>query len=262
MKRILIFVLSICILMTSNVGCSSRDEPPANEYTYPESLTTEYAMKNYSDMYNNYRIQYTYDNAAPEVHVQSQDKYYAIPGISTDEMLAHIEGSWWMQVGHTITLCRANNVDVEPIVDYHIKKIELYWGEYLDFVNDAHQNRESLLNDGVDMKIERIDATNDHDLIEQLKNCVIEAHGVSLSLMISKGHYGNTITRASDGACLSIRIHFEETPMITWDAYIVRTKEHYYLTLWYNRADRMDFYNIPLTEELEAYIEEQLMLMQ
>lgn len=269
-QKFLNVLLAGCILFCFQ-GCANEKENE-NYYKYPDSLTHEYAYANYSALPYNYIHQCAYSNEVPrDSERYPTDYFYAIPNIPNEELLVHINGTKFMRVGYTVTLSVKNGVEFNPINDYQIKGFELYWNKLDDFhfylgyrdlgFNDDY-DFDFLLNLGNRVNFKNLCVSDNPRLIEQLKMCIQNNDNyIDYDYKTASNERGDMIYNSDEEGYLSLRIHFEETSVVTWDAYIVKNDGHYVLTLWEDDARRL-FDCIPLTEELEAYIEEQLFLMQ
>ena len=245
------------------VGCMSRDGDK-NEYDYPEYLTAEYCYNNYSPMSLNYICSYTYENAAEGVYKESPCRRYfhAIPGVDTNDFLLGVEETnlliFWSYC--TAYLYKANDNDIEPLIDWKIDYIELcsHKAKTAMLYNSTYNEcRAKISSFGSNVYAENISKIYDIAIMGQFVECIndqskyISAIPEDFSSLQERGELVR-IEGEESSYLLSVRIHFKDTDMIMWSSDIILYDDHYYLKDYYDINASGNY--IPLTEELEEII--------
>ena len=280
MKRIIsiIFILSLFLGM---VGCMSRDGDK-NEYDYPEYLTAEYCYNNYCHMSLNYIYPYTYKNSVEGVHKVGNCRryFYAIPGVDVNDFLLCFEYApiLWEAYG-TAYIYKANDNDIEPLINWKIDYIELCLQKYDSentYFTSPGKCRDVVTTFGNHIYHKNINKITDPLIVEKFIECIndrskyissvpevfydpedfTDSEDFSESEYIVLNRERGKLVRieGEEGSyLLSVRIHFKETDMIMWSSDIILYDDRYYLEDYHDENEDHDYY-IPLTEELEEII--------
>lgn len=232
-SRIMSLALVISSLLLFIPGCEEK-------YECPEWFTGEYCSENYTVMSTNY-VHSKADKKCVDkndivisFHCDGGDlAVYKIRGEKIEDYaLGYINRLWgW----HETRVIKSKTNDVDPIYDYIIESIEICG------VKVEPGSREDVLNyeDACTLKV--FDKTVDPDVLSDLSVSFLNhdstRHIEDKEVLYFEYDnysqaYNKHLTDEGKGYCIlkvMLRVRFEETPNIMWEAHIIKYDGHLYL---------------------------------
>ena len=234
--RIFCFFLTILLIFLSSCNDKSNsDNDKSNsdyEYEYSENHTEKYFAKNYESFDQNL----VYSSCA-EYCNNGYGSYAAIKDVSIDDFVATSAQGVLRRIGN----------ETDPLNDWTVSRVIIYWNRQSDLKEEDYRNY------GLDCVLLEEKIIEDKAIIGEL----LEKIKTASSLEYDKAYkwYDALIidkkTGSKEQVMLHIRLCFEESDSIFWDARVYcNSQNQNYIDFSENLSDK----HIPLTEYFDSVI--------
>lgn len=207
--RVLLFMLLLCLLVSS---CSSG-EPRLT----PALCLEQYEVidPNLVYMQREDSVIWSLKDGRTIADLPERFQFYKIEGLSSSDFLAGISFKYFMaDVESAEVYCKKED-GVNPIQDYTVTKMELYWQKRENF-EAARDNSKKF---GEAIHFATVATTEDEELL-----CTIQEYLQTVNdESYLKPQNGGTfiyMENSNKQVVMSVRLHFAETDAIVWDAVI------------------------------------------
>ena len=259
-SRIMSLALVIAFLLLFIPGCEEK-------YDYPDWFTGEYCKENYTVMSGNYvhsqAYGYSVDNNGERITYDGYGGrwyFYAIHGENIENYILGCNKTIFLSDSYTTRILTPKNNSIAPIRDWNIQRLEICAVKY--FLTD----REDALNYEEACTLTVFDKTVDPDVLRELSGCFSSHHSTmhvedKESFLINYDNYSEAYNKhQSDKGNdyilkVVLRVRFEETPNIMWEAHIVQYDGDIYLICRECYDSHGGYWLISLNETVADYIE-------
>ncbi|MFA5561814.1 MAG: hypothetical protein WDA00_04160 [Eubacteriales bacterium] len=222
MKRVCSIGLVLVLL------CTSCFPKRGNSYEYPEDFTPAYCVENYEHVDPNLSYLQSHPRVRGKIRLSSSTFYFAaLKDVALNDFILLIDhiGSF-MRTTRYISVVRRKGNQTDPIQDWTVKKVELFWKNrrlnHLGMDNDVW---ERALHYGIDDFYESLQVIDNETMRDEI---VSYARTESFREADYQGkHYLPSEIVAYNDRFLAVRIYFEESENIVWNALIWKNEDVY-----------------------------------
>lgn len=182
-------------------------------------------------------------------------QFYEVEGLSSAEFLAGISFTYFMQDIESAEVYCKKDEGINPIQDYTVTKMELYWQNGTTF----EKARENSKNFGEAIHLAMVASTEDKELLRILQECLRSVNDDSY-LNFQKSGTFIYMQNSDQQVVMSVRLHFAETDAIVWDARILISEDNYCVCERYLHRGSLQDSCIILPDEVAQYIQENVFL--
>ncbi len=223
MKRIYFIGLVLVLLCTS---CFPKRE---NSYEYPEDFTPAYCMENYEYVDPNLTYLHSYRRMRGKTRPSASDLYFsALQDVELNDFILLIkhDGNSMFRGAHYAEVVRRKGNQTDPIQDWTVKKVELFWkNSRLNHLGRDNNLWERVLHYGTEDFHESLQVIDNETMRDEI---VSYARTESFREADYQGkHYLPSEIVAYNDRFLAVRIYFEESENIVWNALIWKNEDVY-----------------------------------
>ena len=243
--RVLLFMLSLCLLVSS---CSSG-EPRLT----PALCLEQYEVidPNLVYMQREDSVIWSLKDGRTIADLPERFQFYKIEGLSSADFLAGISFMYFMaDIESAEVYCKKED-GVNPIQDYTVTKMELYWQKRENF----EAARDNSKNFGEAIHLATVASTEDENLIRTMQECLQTRNDESY-LKPQNGGTFIYMENSNQQVVMSVRLHFAETDAIVWDAVIFIFGDTYCVCEKDIHLNDLGGSSIILPDEVAQYIQE------
>lgn len=246
-KRI-VYIFAFVIILLFIPACSSG-EPRLT----PALCLEEYEVidPNLVYMQRNDSPIWSLQDGKTIVDLPERFQFYKIEGLSSSDFLAGVSFKYFMEDVESAEVYCKKEDGVNPIQDYTVTKMELYWQKITTFDNA----RENSKNFGEAIFLATIASTEDDKLIRTMQKCLQTVNDESY-LKPQNGGTFIYMQNSDQQVVMSVRLHFAETDAIVWDAVIFVSEDKYCVCEKILHGECLGGLRIILPDEVAQYVQE------